>query len=117
MANFLFVYRNGRDSFGTMSPDEMQQVLGKWSDWIGEGLRRGWMINPGDALKTEGRVVNARKVVSDGPFIEAKEVVGGFSIVDADTIDAAAELAKGCPIFSRGGSVEVRPLQGFKHEK
>ena len=58
-------------------------------------------------------VVNAAKVVTDGPFIEVKEIVGGFSIVQAGTLDAAAELAKGCPIFQRGGSVEVRPLQGF----
>jgi hypothetical protein len=71
------------------------------------------MLDAGDGLKREGRVVNARKVVSDGPFIEVKEIVGGFSIVGADTLDAAAEFAKGCPIFLRGGSVEVRPLQGF----
>ena len=64
-----------------------------------------------------GRVINAKKIVSDGPFIEAKEVIGGFSIVQADTVDAAAELAKGCPIFLRGGSVEVRPLQGFNMGK
>jgi hypothetical protein len=113
MANFLFVYRNGKDSYGTMTPEEMQQMLQKWNNWITEGLRKGWMVEAGDGLKTEGRVVNAKKVVTDGPFVEAKEIVGGFSIVQADTIDGAAELAKGCPIFLRGGSVEVRPLQGF----
>jgi hypothetical protein len=117
VTKFLFVYRNSRESYGTMSPDEMQRVMQKWQAWITEGLRQGWMLDAGDGLKTEGRVVNARKVVSDGPFVEAKEVVGGFSIVQADTIDAAAELAKGCPIFLRGGSVEVRPLQGFNMGK
>ena len=113
MAKFLFVYRNRSESYGTMSPEEMQQVLQKWQTWIADGLKKGWMLDAGDALKKEGRVVNARKVVSDGPFIETKEVVGGFSVVQADTLDAAAELAKGCPIFLRGGTVEVRPLQGF----
>jgi len=113
VANFLFVYRNSRESYGTLSPEEMQRMLQKWNGWITEGLRQGWMLDAGDGLKMEGRVVNAKKVVSDGPFIEVKEVVGGFSIVRADTLDAAAELAKGCPIFLRGGSVEVRPLQGF----
>jgi hypothetical protein len=113
VAKFLFVYRNSGESYGTMSPEEMQQMLQKWNAWITEGLRRGWMVEAGDGLKKEGRVVNARKVVSDGPFIEVKEMVGGFSIVQADTLDAAAELARGCPIFLRGGSVEVRPLQGF----
>ena len=113
MASFLFVYRNSSESYGAMSPEEMQQMLQKWNAWIGEGLRQGWMLDAGDGLKKEGRVVNARKVVTDGPFIEVKEVVGGFSIVQADTLDGAAELAKGCPIFQRGGSVEVRPLQGY----
>ena len=113
MAKFLFVYRSGKESRDTMSPEEMQQILQKWNAWIGEGLRKGWMLDAGDALKKEGRVVNAKKVVTDGPFVEAKEIVGGFSIVQADTLDAAAECAKGCPIFQRGGSVEVRPLQGF----
>jgi hypothetical protein len=117
MANFLFVYRNSSESYGAMSPEEMQQILQKWNAWIGEGLRQGWMLDAGDGLKREGRVVNARKVVTDGPFIEVKEVVGGFSIVQAETLEAAADLAKGCPIFQRGGSVEVRPLQGFNMGK
>src|SRR5262249_34262315 len=117
VAKFLFSYRNSSESYGTMSPEEMQQMLQKWQAWITEGLRQGWMLDAGDGLKREGRVVNAKKVVSDGPFIEIKEVVGGFSIVQADTLDAAAELAKGCPIFQRGGSVEVRPLQGYNMGK
>ena len=117
MAKFLFVYRNTNESYGTMSPDEMQQMLQKWQGWISEGLRQGWMLDAGDGLKKEGCVVSAEKVVTDGPFIEVKEMVGGFSIVQADTLAAAAELAKGCPIFLRGGSVEVRPLQGFNMGK
>jgi hypothetical protein len=76
-------------------------------------MQKGWMLNPGDALKKEGRVVNAQKVVLDGPFVEAKEIVGGFSIVQAETLDAAAELAKGCPGLLKGGKVEVRPLEGL----
>lgn len=117
MAKFLFVYRNSSESLGNMSPEEMQQMLQKWQIWLADGLRQGWLIDPGDGLKKEGRVVNAKRIVSDGPFIEVKELVGGFSIVQADTLDAAAELAKGCPVFIRGGSVEVRPLQGFNMGK
>jgi hypothetical protein len=117
MAKFLFVYRNSIESYSSMSPEEMQQILQKWQTWIADGLKKGWMLDAGDALKKEGRVVGAKKVVSDGPFIEVKEMVGGFSIVQADTLDDAAELAKGCPIFLRGGSVEVRPLQGLNMGK
>jgi hypothetical protein len=113
MANFLFVYRHGTDAFGKMTPEEMQQHMQKWHVWLNEGLQKGWLVNAGDGLKKEGRVVNARKVVMDGPFVEAKEIVGGFSIVKAAHLDAAAELAKGCPCLLTGGTVEVRALEGF----
>ena len=114
MANFLFVYRGNPEAHGKMSPEEMQQHMQKWQTWITTALQKGWMTDAGDALNPEGRVVNARKVVTDGPFVEAKEIVGGFSIVQADTLDAAAELAKGCPALLTGGNVEVRPLLGYK---
>ena len=117
MAKFLFVYRSGKDSRSTMTPEQMQQILQKWHTWIAEGLQKGWMLDPGDGLTKEGRLVNASRVVTDGPFVEAKEIVGGFSIVQADNLDAAAELAKGCPVFLRGGTVEVRPLEGFTLQK
>jgi hypothetical protein len=117
MAKFLFVYRRGSTLADKMSPEEMQQHLKKWETWIGEGLSKGWLLDSGDALTQEGRVVNARKVVTDGPFVEAKEVVGGYSIAQADSIDTAAELAKGCPALLTGGSVEVRCLAGFAVKK
>jgi len=113
MANFLFVYRGGDDRYATMTPEEMQENMQKWGNWIREALQKGWMVDPGDALTPEGRVVNAKKVVTDGPFVESKEIVGGYSIVKADSIDEAAELAKGCPALLTGGKVEVRALAGL----
>ena len=116
MAKFLFVYRGAGEHVAKMTPEEMQQHLGRWEKWIGEGMRKGWMVDPGDALTPEGRVVTA-KVVTDGPFVESKEIVGGFSIVQAETIEAAAELAKGCPALLAGGSVEVRPFVDWSARK
>jgi hypothetical protein len=113
MARFLFVYRRGQSAAANISPDAMQQMLERWRVWISEGLQKGWMVDSGDALKQEGRVVRPAKVVTDGPFVEAKDVVGGFSIVQAETLEEAAELAQGCPGLLSGGSVEVRPLAGF----
>jgi hypothetical protein len=113
MAKFLFVYRGGTDAVAKMTPDEMQQNMKKWERWIGEGFQKGWMLDAGDGLKLEGRVVNSKKVVLDGPFVESKEVVGGYSIIQADTINAAADLAKGCPVLINGGTVEVRALAGY----
>lgn len=113
MAEYLFVYRGGDEAFAKFTPAEMQEMMNKWTNWIGEGMQKGWMLNPGDALTPEGKVVNSKKVVTDGPFVESKEVVGGYSVVQADTLAAAAELAKGCPALLTGGLVEVRPLAGL----
>jgi hypothetical protein len=113
MARFLFVYRGSTEAQAKMTPEEMQQHMEKWGTWIRTALQQGWMVDPGDALMPEGRVVNSKKVVTDGPFVESKECVGGYSIVEAATIDAAAELAKGCPGLLTGGRVEVRTLAGL----
>jgi hypothetical protein len=112
VAKFLFVYRGAGEHVTKMTPEEMQQHLQRWEKWIGEGMQKGWMLDPGDGLTPEGRVVNA-KITTDGPFVETKEIVGGFSIIQAESIDAAAKLAKGCPGLLVGGTVEVRPLAGY----
>jgi hypothetical protein len=117
MAKFLFIYRRGRDVADQMTPEEMQQNMQKWHTWIAEGLQKGWMLQRGDPLTQDGRVVNAKNVVTDGPFVESKEIVGGYSVVQADTIDAAAELARGCPGLRYGGSVEIRPIADFPVKK
>jgi hypothetical protein len=113
MAKFLFVYRGAGDAMAKLTPEEQQQHMQKWEKWIGEAMQKGWMLNPGDALTPEGCVVNAKKVVTDGPFVEAKEIVGGFSIVQTDSLQDAAQLAKGCPGLLAGGSVEVRRLAEY----
>jgi hypothetical protein len=112
MAKFLFIYRGAGEGAGRMTPEERQQHMQKWERWIAEGIQKGWMLDPGDGLTPETRVVNA-KVITDGPFVESKEIVGGFSIVQADTLDAAAQLARGCPGVGIGATVEVRPLAGY----
>src|ERR1051325_1705363 len=110
MAKFLFVYRSDKSTFDEMEPEELHHFHAKWQSWIAEGMRTGWMIDASTALKTEGRVVNARKAVTVGPLVEAGDVVRGYVNLQADTLDSAAELAKGCPVLLHGGSVEIRPF-------
>ncbi|MBV9746056.1 MAG: hypothetical protein JO099_20035 [Acidobacteriia bacterium] len=111
MAKFLFVYRSDKDTFDTMVPENLQLFHEKWRTWIAEGYRKGWMLDASTALKTEGRVVNAEQLVTDGPLLEDRNVVRGYVNVETDTLDAAAELAKGwCPALQHGGLVEIRPF-------
>ncbi|MCA9130798.1 MAG: hypothetical protein KDB22_27120 [Planctomycetales bacterium] len=114
MAKFLFVYRSSADAemSAPPSPEQMQEIMTAWHAWfaqIGEAL-----VDGGDALLPMGKQVKQDGVVTDGPFIEAKEMVGGYSIVQTEGLEAAAELAKSCPIFHGGGWVEVRQLAGFE---
>ena len=106
----MFVYRGGHEDMEQISPEQMQQVMQMWMDWIQGGTEAGWMIDGGDALKPGGAIVNSDLSVTDGPFAESKELVGGYSMVDAPDLAAAIELAKSSPMPKSGGTVEVREL-------
>jgi hypothetical protein len=88
----------------------MQKVMQSWMGWIGEAMKSGWMTAPGDALKPGGVIVAADKSVTDGPFAESKEIIGGYSIITADSYEHAAKLSEGCPVYAVGGKVEIREL-------
>ena len=113
MPKFLLVYRDP----GTApppSPEEMQQVMTHWNAWIDKFRTSGHMIDPGDALHPIGQVVRAGGVVTDGPFAEAKEILGGYSVIQAKTLEEAVAVAKECPAATvHGSSVEVRELAGY----
>ncbi len=117
MPNYMFVYRSQPFDFSKVSPEQMQQSMDRWGQWIGQGFQEGWMLDGGDALLAEGRVVNAQKVVSDGPFVESKEVVGGYALIKAASFEEAAKYAKSCPNVLEGGSVEIRQLAGLAPPK
>ena len=107
MAEFIYLFRGGMPE---SSPEQMQQQMQKWRVWIEELGKKG-NYKAGDPLDRGGKVVSGKqKVVTDGPYAEAKDVVGGYLMVVAETLATAAELAKSCPIFETGGSVEVRPV-------
>jgi len=109
MSEFTFLYR-GRDM--AASPEQMQKTMEKWLAWFKQLESRGVLKQMGNPLEITGKVVKGQqKLVLDGPFAEAKDVIGGYSVVEAKDLDHAAELAKGCPILEVGGSVEVRPIQ------
>jgi hypothetical protein len=109
MSEFTYLFR-GRQTSG--SPEQRQKHMEKWQAWFKELNGKGIIKNPGHPLDLAGKVVNGnQKTVKDGPYAEAKDIVGGFIVVEAKDIDQAVEISKGCPILDVGGSVEVRPVQ------
>ena len=113
MAKFMFVYRGGKGEAKEMSAEQMQQAMQAWDHWIRGGMEAGWLLDGGDGLKPEGQVVQPDLSVTDGPFAESKELVGGYSMVEAPDLAAAVEFAKTSPMIAAGGSVEVRELAGY----
>lgn len=109
MKDFLYLFRGGEPS-ANLSPAQVQQRMQKWTTWI-ETLSKAGKFKSGFPLENVAKVVSGRnKLVTDGPFAESKEGVGGYLIVTAQDLADATELAKGCPIFEEGGAVEVRPV-------
>lgn len=108
MNEFVFLYRGGERP---TSAEQSQQVLQKWVAWFKDLADKGHVVDRGHPLERAGKLVRGSdKSVTDGPFAETKDVVGGYTLIKAHDIDEAAELARGCPILQRSGDVEVRPV-------
>ena len=109
MSEFTFLFR-GRDT--SASPEQMQKTMEKWVAWMKDLGSKGHIKDQGHPLEHTGKVVRGKqKIVNDGPYAEAKDVVGGYMVIEAKDLAHAAEISKGCPILEVGGSVEVRPIQ------
>ena len=111
MSEFLLLYRNTTEARRrTMgSPENAQQTTKKWRAWFDELDRRRYLKSIGQRLEEQGKVVRAT-FVTDGPYAETKDLIGGYSLIEASDLEEAAQIAAGCPILQNGGSVEIRPV-------
>lgn len=108
MNEFLLIFR--RD-FTTKeiqpSPEELQQHLQQWQEWFGKLTAEEKLARPLQRWDGQGRIVNP-KGITNGPYAEIKESIGGMILIKADGYDEAAAIAKDCPIIRLGGNVEIR---------
>lgn len=92
------------------SPEQMQVYMKQYQDWVG-GIAAQNKFGGGTGLSTEGKVLKANNVITDGPYAEIKESIAGFIIVKADSFEEAVTMARACPILGGdGNSVEVRKV-------
>ena len=110
MKEFLLVFRRDASQGLQMSPEQLQKMMKPWQDWIGSIAAQNKLIDRGNRLDGGGNVVKPDNVVTNGPYVETKEAVGGYTLIKAKDLADATEIAKGCPILTVGGSVEVRPV-------
>ncbi|TAL43482.1 MAG: transcription initiation protein [Chitinophagaceae bacterium] len=110
MDEFILIFRH-EDGHKVASPEQMEAWMKQTMDWIG-GIAAQNKFSGGNGLPfDEARVIRHNKVVTNGPFGEIKETIGGYIIVKADSVDEAVEFAKGCPVLQgEGNSVEVRKI-------
>ena len=106
----MLIFHGGSSSSLGQSPEAMQAHMGKWMAWI-EKLRQTDQYLAGEPLLPGGKLVSGKnKNVTDGPYTEGKEVVGGFFIIQAADLKEAVEISKDCPDYEMGGSVQIRQV-------
>jgi len=113
MKEFLLVFRADYKTMPKASPEEMQANTQKWMNWIAGIAAQGKLVDRGNRLVNTGNVLKSDGIISDGPYTEIKESILGYSLIKADSLEEATELAKGCPILSFGGNVEIREINAM----
>lgn len=107
---YMLLFR-GNDWAKGLSPEQMQKVAGQWMAWFERLTAQGKVI-AGSPLENEGKVVSGKngRIISDGPFAESKEAVGGYFLLQVNNVDEAIAIAQECPGLAYGAKVEVRPV-------
>ena len=111
MEKFMVIFHGGIKQ--NASPEELQANMGKWMAWVEKLHKEGRYVS-GEALLPGGKLVSGKSAATDGPYTEGKELVGGFFVVNANSMEEAVSLVQqDYPDFDWGGTVQVRPVMKF----
>jgi hypothetical protein len=113
MAEYLLIFRGGDAQTAQQSPERWQAHMQKWMQWMGDLKEQGKLVGAQPLANTGKMVSGTKKVVSDGPYIEGKEMVGGYLLCTAASYDEAVEISMACPILEHDGTVEVREIKAL----
>jgi hypothetical protein len=110
MEKFMFIFHGGGLPQEQRTPEEMEAGMGKWMAWI-DKLAKAGKYDSGEPLIPGGKIISGvNKTVTDGPFAEGKEIVGGYFIVNAANYDEAIAMCDDYPDYQYGGKVQVRQV-------
>lgn len=112
----LLVRDTTPEVYEAMSSDERRKALDRWNAWV-DGMAARGKLRDGRPLKETARVVSGSRGerVTDGPFAEAKELVGGYFLLAETTLEEATAIARQCPLLPFGMTVEIRPIAAACH--
>ena len=108
MEKFMLIFQGGGQQ--QRSPEEMQANMGKWMAWIDKLAKAGKYVSGEPLLKGGKLIKGGPDQVTDGPYTEGKEIVGGYFIINAAGYDEAVALCADYPEYSAGGSIQVRQV-------
>jgi hypothetical protein len=112
MSQYLILIYEDEASYQTATPEVYGEILQAHADFSAGVEKLGATVLGGEALQPTGTATSVRgSEVTDGPFVETKEALGGYYVIDAPDLDTALAVAKTCP--ARFGGVEVRPVMTF----
>ena len=113
MSQYLILIYEDEAGYATASPEVYDEVMQAHNDFAAQVEQRGVKLLGGNALQSTGTATSIRggADVTDGPFVETKEALGGYYLIEAPDLDTALAVAKTCP--ARFGGVEVRPVMSF----
>lgn len=113
MKDFMMIFIGADYQELGLSPEQMQNRMGKWFAW-NEKMRTQGIVKHGEALVPDvKRVSGPNRTITDGPFAESKELVGGYYVVKAENADAVVKIAEDYPDYDLGGTVEIREVMVF----
>lgn len=111
MNEFLLIFRRDFNPGEEQpSPEQLQGMMKNWQDWMGGIAAQNKLVDPGNRLTGDGKVVRPGQMITNGPYVEIKEAIGGYIVVSAASLEEAAEISKGCPVLLINGNVEVRQI-------
>lgn len=116
MKDFMMIFVGATYEELGLSPEQLQERMGKWFAWGNKMTEQG-ILKGGEALHPQGkRISGPDRVESDGPFVESKELVGGYYTISVDSVEKAMEVAQDFPDFDLGGGVEIREVVKFDRD-
>lgn len=113
MKDFMMIFIGANYEEIGLSPEQLQERFGRWFAW-GDKMQKQGILKGGEALLTKAkRISGPDRIVSDGPFVESKELIGGYYTVSADSFEEVVKIAEDFPDYDLGGTVEIREVMKF----
>lgn len=110
MKKFLLLLHEDAEQMSKLSPKEMEELVNAHLNWATKLGQAGIMVGGEGLQETGTQIVGKDCVIKDGPYMESKEMVGGYYLLQAEDLDAVIAIARECPCHLWGGTTEIRPI-------